>query len=171
VYRLKGSPAAFVGIVYAPDEKAALKAAIKEFAIIPKEQNRFLIRRAWADMAIDATQRLAEYWFRARLMHDLLHALMEAYDDDLRAIDKDGHSWEFLTYLDYWLSALFVVVEGFNKLKLKDARVQRLFSPHVSQLKELRRSGATRGPGQKHAPTASLALVSSVQSFGVDPAR
>jgi hypothetical protein len=89
-------------------------------------------------MAIDATQRLAEYWFRARLMHDLLHALMEAYDDDLRAIDKDGHSWEFLTYLDYWLSALFVVVEGFNKLKLKDARVQRLFSPHVSQLKELR---------------------------------
>ena len=122
-------------------------------------------------MAIDATQRLAEYWFRARLMHDLLHALMEAYDDDLRAIDKDGHSWEFLTYLDYWLSALFVVVEGFNKLKLKDARVQRLFSPHVSQLKELRRSVATRGPGQKHAPTASLALVSSVQSFGVDPAR
>ena len=89
-------------------------------------------------MAIDATQRLAEYWFRARLMHDLLHALMEAYDDGLRAIDKDGHSWEFLTYLDYWLSALFVVVEGFNKLKLKDARVQRLFSPHVSQLKELR---------------------------------
>ena len=43
VYRLKGSPAAFVGIVYAPDEKAALKAAIKEFAITP---DRLLIRRA-----------------------------------------------------------------------------------------------------------------------------
>ena len=43
VYRLKGSPAAFIGIVYAPDEKAALKAAIKEFAI---PQDRLLIRRA-----------------------------------------------------------------------------------------------------------------------------
>jgi 1,2-phenylacetyl-CoA epoxidase PaaB subunit len=43
VYRLKGSPAAFVGIVHAPDEKAALKAAVKEFAIM---QDRLLIRRA-----------------------------------------------------------------------------------------------------------------------------
>lgn len=33
VYRLKGSPAAFVGIAYAPDEKAALKAAIRQFEI------------------------------------------------------------------------------------------------------------------------------------------
>jgi hypothetical protein len=46
VYRLKGSPAAFIGVVYAPDEKAALKAAIKEFAITPDQQDRLLIRRA-----------------------------------------------------------------------------------------------------------------------------
>jgi hypothetical protein len=46
VYRLKGSPAAFIGIVYAADEKAALKAAIKEFAITPDQQDRLLIRRA-----------------------------------------------------------------------------------------------------------------------------
>ena len=43
VYRLKGSPAAFIGVVYAPDEKAALKAAVKEFKIAP---DRLLIRRA-----------------------------------------------------------------------------------------------------------------------------
>ena len=43
VYRLKGSPATFIGIVYAPDEKAALKAAVKEFKI---QQDRFLVRRA-----------------------------------------------------------------------------------------------------------------------------
>ena len=42
VYRLKGSPAAFIGVVYAPDEKAALK----EFAITPDQQDRLLIRRA-----------------------------------------------------------------------------------------------------------------------------
>jgi hypothetical protein len=46
VYRLKGSPAAFVGVVYAPDEKAALKAAIREFGITPEQQDRLLIRRA-----------------------------------------------------------------------------------------------------------------------------
>ncbi len=46
VYRLKGSPAAFVGIVYAPDEKVALKAAITQFEITAEEQNRLLIRRA-----------------------------------------------------------------------------------------------------------------------------
>ena len=46
VYRLKGSPAAFIGIMHAPDEKAALKAAIKEFEITPEQQNRLLIRRS-----------------------------------------------------------------------------------------------------------------------------
>ena len=46
VYRLKGSPAAFIGIVYAPDEKAALKAAVKEFKITPEQQDRLLVRRA-----------------------------------------------------------------------------------------------------------------------------
>jgi hypothetical protein len=45
VYRLKGSPRLF-GIVYAPNEKAALKAAIREFEITPKQQNRLLIRQA-----------------------------------------------------------------------------------------------------------------------------
>ncbi len=46
VYRLTASPAAGIGIVHAPDEKAALKAAIKEFAITPQERDRLLIRRA-----------------------------------------------------------------------------------------------------------------------------
>lgn len=47
VYRLKGSPAAFVGSVYAPDEKAALKAAIKELQITNSEhQKRLFVKRA-----------------------------------------------------------------------------------------------------------------------------
>ena len=61
--------------------------------------------------------RLAEYWFRARLMHELLHTLMGIYDNDLDALDKDGHAWEFLTYLDYWLSALFVAVVSLSQHK------------------------------------------------------
>jgi hypothetical protein len=35
VYRpIKGSPGAFIGVVEAPDERSALKAAIEEFGII-----------------------------------------------------------------------------------------------------------------------------------------
>jgi 1,2-phenylacetyl-CoA epoxidase PaaB subunit len=45
VMRLKASPAAFVGLVYAPDEKSALKQAIKEFEIRREDQKRLLVRR------------------------------------------------------------------------------------------------------------------------------
>jgi len=42
----QGSPAAFVGTVYAPVEAAALKTAIKQFKITnPEQQKRLLIRR------------------------------------------------------------------------------------------------------------------------------
>ncbi len=36
------------------------------------------------------------------------------------------------------MAGLFVTVKGFNKLKLKDAEVQKLFTAHVGDLKELR---------------------------------
>ena len=51
VYRpIKGSPGAFIGIVEAPDETSALKAAIEEFGIInPKHQNRLFVRRVPSD--------------------------------------------------------------------------------------------------------------------------
>ena len=48
VYRpIKGSPGAFIGVVEAPDETSALKAAIREFGIInPDHQKRLFVRRA-----------------------------------------------------------------------------------------------------------------------------
>ena len=45
VLRIKASLAAFVGLVYAPDEKSAFKAAVKEFSIRPEDQKRLLVRR------------------------------------------------------------------------------------------------------------------------------
>jgi hypothetical protein len=43
-------PGAFVGIVEAPDETSALKAAIEEFGIInPEHQNRLFVRRVPSD--------------------------------------------------------------------------------------------------------------------------
>lgn len=45
VYRLKGSPAAYMGTVRAADENAALAAAIEWFEVPPAHRDRLLIRR------------------------------------------------------------------------------------------------------------------------------
>jgi 1,2-phenylacetyl-CoA epoxidase PaaB subunit len=45
VIRLKGSPAKFVGFVYAADQKRALEAAIEEYKIRPEHQKALLVRR------------------------------------------------------------------------------------------------------------------------------
>ena len=43
IYRLRGTPAAFVGIVEARDEKAAIKKAIVEYEITDPEQQKRLV--------------------------------------------------------------------------------------------------------------------------------
>jgi hypothetical protein len=46
IYRLRGTPATFIGAVVAVDEKAAVNAAIKEFEIDdPAQQKRLLAQR------------------------------------------------------------------------------------------------------------------------------
>jgi hypothetical protein len=42
IIRLKASPAAFVGMVYAADRESAIKTAIKQFEIRPADQRRLL---------------------------------------------------------------------------------------------------------------------------------
>jgi hypothetical protein len=44
VYRLKSSPAAFVGLVYAEDEESAIAVAIEEHRIRPADRKRFTAR-------------------------------------------------------------------------------------------------------------------------------
>jgi hypothetical protein len=83
-------------------------------------------------------------------MHDHVHALREHFGPELSKLRKKDW-WEFETYLVYWLAALFVLVEGFNKLKLRDARVQALLKEPVGHLKELRHEtyhfAAEQSPG------------------------
>jgi hypothetical protein len=45
IRRLKATPAAFVGLVDAPDETTAVKAAIKQFAIPPRDQKSLIAVR------------------------------------------------------------------------------------------------------------------------------
>ena len=81
--------------------------------------------------------RLSKYLFRAQMMRDTVHSMVEQHEPGLKTLSKDDW-YEFETFLFYWLSALFVLVEGFNKLKLKDTRVQKLFKEHVRHLKMVR---------------------------------
>lgn len=85
----------------------------------------------------EALKRLAQYWTRAALMRDLMHGVIDKHGGIQEVIDANA-DWEIEAYLAYWLVGLFVVVEGFNKLKLKDARVQKLFHAHLNDLKEFR---------------------------------
>jgi hypothetical protein len=45
IYHIKGTPAALLGRVEAPDEETAIKKAIDEFQIGPALQNRLLAQR------------------------------------------------------------------------------------------------------------------------------
>jgi hypothetical protein len=90
-----------------------------------------------AEISEEAYYRLAQYWGRAQIMRRHFQDFTDFYGGIPAAVAK-GNGLRIETYLSFWMAALFVTVEGFNKLKLKDKKVQQLFNKHVGDLKELR---------------------------------
>jgi hypothetical protein len=43
IYRLRGTPAVYIGSLHAPDENSAIKKAIEEFRITDTEQQKRLV--------------------------------------------------------------------------------------------------------------------------------
>lgn len=84
----------------------------------------------------DPVLKLARCFIRARHMHALVHDMVEGIGVD--QLENEGAALEFQTYLEYWLAGLFVVVEGFNKLRLEDPSIRRLLRLHTKDLKEFR---------------------------------
>jgi hypothetical protein len=70
-------------------------------------------------------------------MHDHVHQIREAYPG-LQGLEEEKHLHELLTYLSFWLSALYVVAEGFIELRLKDPIIESLVESHIDALRLFR---------------------------------
>jgi hypothetical protein len=81
----------------------------------------------------DPIKALAVYWLRADVMLTLVLASKGAWLEDAAK-----HKTEFETYIAFWLSALYVVVEGFRRLKLDATKVPGLSNPRVDTLRLIR---------------------------------
>lgn len=90
------------------------------------------------DPQTDPMMRLVHYWMTAEVMREHFVDTMEEYEGRMEDLKQEGEDWRFNTYLGFWMAALFVVVEGFNKLKITDSRVTCLFNEHLRDLKSMR---------------------------------
>lgn len=94
-------------------------------------------RRKYEYPGDDPMLRLVHYYMGASIMRGHFLELWDEYEGRWEEFEREN-SYHFCTYLGYWLAALFVVVEGFNKLRIKAPRVQRLFNEHLHDLKAMR---------------------------------
>ena len=67
-------------------------------------------------------------------MHDHVHEMREEFGG-VSGVEQSGLSAEFLAYMALWLSALYVVCEGFLELKFSDPRTEPLISEHLDSLR------------------------------------
>jgi hypothetical protein len=89
-----------------------------------------------AEYESDPILSLCNYWLSADVMHSLLHDMR---DEFFAEPEGEKTLWpEFQTYFNFWLSALYVVAEGFQELKLRSPTVQKKIAVHIHELRAFR---------------------------------
>src|SRR5215213_4956485 len=89
-----------------------------------------------AEYESDPVLSLCNYWLSADIMHSLLHEMRE----HLFAEEEGKETlWpEFQIYYSFWLSALYVVAEGFQELRLRSPTIQKKVAAHIDDLRIFR---------------------------------
>ena len=94
-------------------------------------------RETKANEIDDPILRLCSYWLSSKIMHEHVHELVDDFFD--LAYEDDFSLWyEFRTYYSYWLSSLYVVVEGFEYLKLDRKKVPSISDNRIETLRLFR---------------------------------
>ncbi len=79
---------------------------------------------------------LSRYFIWAdKMRHDFQHHIMNRNDDDDEfTFSEHGH-----IHMSYWYGALYVLVEGWHELSLRDEKIDQLLtSPYVDMLRRYR---------------------------------
>jgi hypothetical protein len=76
------------------------------------------------------------YYFRARKLHDLLHDAHQKFERIGNEADRDSfYRTEVAVAMDLWIASLFPLCDGFRKLGLRDAKVDKLIGETMSALR------------------------------------
>jgi hypothetical protein len=79
---------------------------------------------------------ISEYFFPCEVLHDRLHEVKEQF---FEVETREAVSKQFWTYLNHWLSSLWVVAHGFRHvLKLEDKRINERIDANFKKLSDFR---------------------------------
>lgn len=91
---------------------------------------------------------LHKYWLQAnRMMEDFIQEIGELPEntniDNIYQYCSRINNTSIHTYRDLWVASIFIVIEGYKKLKLNDNKIDNLISENkkgISELREFRNS-------------------------------
>jgi hypothetical protein len=72
---------------------------------------------------------VAYRFFPANIMHAHMHRIIHHRRRAWKK-NRDVLFREILVYLNYWLTTLYIVAEGFLELKLKDKAIEKIIHEH-----------------------------------------
>ena len=82
----------------------------------------------------DEISRLFDYWYSADVMHGNVHRMRSTS----RGLENIKDMDRFKAYVNFWLSGLYVVAEGYANMDLYDVRVDELVKMHIDSLRKFR---------------------------------